>query len=215
MLNGMLGKKLGMTQIFTKEGEVIPVTVIKAGPCFVIQKKNKTNDGYDSIQLGFVEKKKDRVNKPIQGRFAKAKTQSFYHLREFKGEMLDSYQVGQKVTCENIFKAGEFVDISGITKGKGFTGVMKRWNFAGGPGSHGSMFNKAPGSIGSSSDPSRVYKGMRMGGHYGNERATTQNLEVVAVRQEDGIVLVKGGVPGPVSSILEIRKARKKMKIAK
>ena len=107
------------------------------------------------------------------------------------------------------------MDVSGRTKGRGFTGVMKRWNFAGGPGSHGSMFNKAPGSIGSSSDPSRVYKGMRMGGHYGNERVTTQNLEVVAVRQEDGMVLVKGGVPGPVNSILEIRKARKKMKIAK
>ncbi|MBI5328643.1 MAG: 50S ribosomal protein L3 [Deltaproteobacteria bacterium] len=210
MLNGMLGKKLGMTQIFTKDGEVIPVTVIKAGPCFVIQKKNKANDGYDSIQLGFVEKKKERVNKPIQGSFAKAKTSSFYHLREFKGEMLDSYQAGQKVTCETIFKAGEFVDVSGRTKGRGFTGVMKRWNFAGGPGSHGSMFNKAPGSIGSSSDPSRVYKGMRMGGHYGNERVTTQNLKIVAVRTEDGIVLLKGGVPGPVNSIIEIRKAKKK-----
>lgn len=210
MLNGMLGKKIGMTQIFTKEGEALPVTVIKAGPCFVIQKKNKAKDSYDSIQLGFIEKKKERVNKPLSSHFAKAKTPCFYHLKEFKGGALDSYQVGQKITCETIFKAGEFVDVSGKTKGRGFTGVMKRWNFAGGPGSHGSMFNKAPGSIGSSSDPSRVYKGMRMGGHYGNERATTQNLEVVAVRPEDNIVLIKGGVPGPVNAILEIRKARKK-----
>ncbi len=210
MLNGMLGKKIGMTQIFTKEGEAIPVTVIKTGPCFVIQKKNKAKDSYDSIQLGFIEKKKERVNKPLSSHFAKAKTSCFYHLKEFKGAGLDSYQVGQKVTCEIIFKAGEFVDVSGKTKGRGFTGVMKRWNFAGGPGSHGSMFNKAPGSIGSSSDPSRVYKGMRMGGHYGNERATTQNLEIIAVRPEDNMVLVKGGVPGAVNSILEIKKARKK-----
>lgn len=210
MLNGMLGKKIGMTQIFTKEGEALPVTVIKAGPCFVIQKKNKAKDSYDSIQLGFIEKKKERVNKPLISHFAKAKTPCFYHLKEFKGGALDGYQVGQKITCETIFKAGEFVDVSGKTKGRGFTGVMKRHNFAGGPGSHGSMFNKAPGSIGSSSDPSRVYKGMRMGGHYGNERATTQNLEVVAVRPEENIVLIKGGVPGSVNSILEIRKARKK-----
>lgn len=215
MLNGMLGKKIGMTQIFTKDGEAVPVTVLKTGPCFVIQKKNKARDGYESVQLGFIEKKKDRASKPIQGHFAKAKTSTFYHLKEFKGKALDSYQVGQKITCESVFKAGEFVDVSGRTKGKGFTGVMKRWNFAGGPGSHGSMFNKAPGSIGSSSFPSRVYKGMRMGGHYGNERATTQNLEIVAVRPEDDILLVKGGVPGAINCILEIRKAIKKMQIAK
>ncbi|MDP2681820.1 MAG: 50S ribosomal protein L3 [Deltaproteobacteria bacterium] len=214
MLNGMLGKKIGMTQIFTKDGEVISVTVIKTGPCFVVQKKNKTKDGYNSIQIGFLEKKKERVNKPLIGHFAKAKTPCFYHLKEFKGETPDSYQAGQKITCETIFKAGEFVDVSGVTKGRGFTGVMKRWNFAGGPGSHGSMFNRAPGSIGSSSDPSRVYKGMRMAGHYGNERVTTQNLKIIAVRPEDDIVLVKGGVPGHVNSILEIRKAKKKATIA-
>lgn len=211
MLNGMLGKKLGMTQIFTKGGEAIPVTVIKAGPCFVIQKKNKAKESYDSIQLGFIEKKKGRVNKPLHGHFAKAKTPTFYHLKEFKGEALDSYQAGQKVTCETIFKAGEFVDVSGKTKGRGFTGVMKRHDFAGGPGRAASMHNRAPGSIGSSSDPSRVYKGMRMGGHYGNERVTTQNLEIVAVRPEDNVVMVKGGVPGPVNSIVEIKKAKKKV----
>jgi len=123
--------------------------------------------------------------------------------------------VGQKITCGSIFKVGEFVDVSGRTKGRGFSGVMKRWDFAGGPGSHGSMFNRAPGSIGSSSDPSRVYKGMKMGGHYGNETATTQNLEIVGVRPEEDIVMVRGGVPGPVNSILEIRKAKKKTTIAK
>lgn len=210
MLNGMLGKKLGMTQIFTKEGEVIPVTVIKAGPCFVIQKKSKAHEGYESIQLGFIEKKKERVNKPLSGHFTKAKTPTFYHLKEFKGTTLDQYQLGQKVTCDSVFKVGEYVDVSGRTKGRGFTGVMKRWDFSGGPGSHGSMFNKAPGSIGSSSDPSRVYKGMRMAGHYGNEKDTTQNLQIVGVRPEDNIVLVKGGVPGPVNSVVEIRKAKKK-----
>lgn len=215
MLKGILGKKLGMTQIFDKEGEIIPVTVIKAGPCFVVQKKNRGKEGYDSVQLGFIEKKKKRVNKPLTGHFAKANTQCFYHLKEFKGEALDSYQVGQKITCDSIFKVGEFVDVSGMTKGRGFAGVMKRWDFAGGPGSHGSMFNRAPGSIGSSSDPSRVYKGMKMGGHYGNEMATTQNLEIVGVRPGEDIVLVRGGVPGPVNSILEIRKAKKKTTIAK
>ena len=215
ILKGILGKKLGMTQIFDKEGEVIPVTVIKAGPCFVVQKKNRGKEGYDSVQLGFIEKKKKRVNKPLTGHFAKGNTSCFYHLKEFKGEALDSYQVGQKITCDSIFKVGEFVDVSGRTKGRGFSGVMKRWDFAGGPGSHGSMFNRAPGSIGSSSDPSRVYKGMKMGGHYGNETATTQNLEIVGVRPEEDIVMVRGGVPGPVNSILEIRKAKKKTTIAK
>lgn len=210
MVNGILGKKIGMTQIFNKDGEVVPVTVIKAGPCFVVQKKNKTNDGYDAVQLGFIEKKKERVNKPLGGHFAKAKTPTCYHLKEFKGDSLDQYQLGQKITCD-IFKVGEFVDVSGKTKGRGFTGVMKRWDFAGGPGSHGSMFNRAPGSIGSSSDPSRVYKGMRMGGHYGNETATVQNLQIVAVKPEEGILLIKGGIPGAVNSILEIKKARKKV----
>lgn len=209
MLNGMLGKKIGMTQVFSKNGESIPVTAIKVGPCFVIQKKEKATHGYDSIQLGFIEKKKSRVNKSMIGHFTKVNMPCFYHLKEFKGVSLDKYQAGQKLTCDTLFKIGEFVDISGLTKGRGFTGVMKRWNFSGGDGSHGAMPNKAPGSIGSSSDPSRVYKGMRMAGHYGNERVTIQNLEVVAVRPEEDIVLVKGGVPGSVNSILEIKKAIK------
>ncbi len=209
MINGMMGKKVGMTQIFTKDGEVIPVTVIKAGPCFVIQKKAREKDGYDSLQLGFIEKKKNRVNSPMGGHFARANTPCFYHLKEFIGADLDSYQVGQKVLCD-IFKEGDFVDVAGKTKGMGFAGVMKRWYFAGGPGSHGSMFNRAPGSIGSSSDPSRVYKGLRMGGHYGNEKVTVQNLKVIAVRPEEDIILVRGGVPGAINSIVEIRMARKK-----
>src|SRR3989304_5255644 len=211
MLKGILGKKLGMTQIFDKEGEVIPVTVIKAGPCYKTELKNRGKEGYDSVQLGFIEKKKKRVNKPITGHFAKANTSCFYHLKEFKGEALDSYQVGQKITCGSIFKVGEFVDVSGRTKGRGFAGVMKRWDFAGGPGSHGSVFNRAPGSIGSSSGPSRVYKGMKIGGHYGNETATVQNLQIVAVKPEEGILLIKGGIPGAVNSILEIKEARKKV----
>src|SRR3972149_4393709 len=210
MLKGILGKKLGMTQIFDKEGEVIPVTVIKAGPCFVVQKKNRGKEGYDSVQLGFIEKKKKRVNKPLTGHFTKANTQCFYHLKEFKGEALDSYQVGQKITCGSIFKVGEFVDVSGRTKGRGFAGVMKRWDFAGGPGSHGSMFNRAPGSIGSSSDPSRVYKGMKVGGHMGSANVTVQNPPIVGVKGEGDRLLVKGAVPGAVNGVVVIKKALKK-----
>lgn len=211
MLEGLLGKKLGMTQIFS-EDEAVPVTVVMTGPCFVVQKKTEQKDGYDSIQLGFFEKKPGRVNKALKGHFEKAGTPSFYHLREFKGEGLDEYKVGQKVGCAEVFGEGDFVDITGTTKGKGFTGVMKRWNFAGGPASHGSMHNRAPGSIGQCSDPSRVFKGMKMAGHDGDRGVTTQNLKIMGVVSEDNLLLIKGAVPGPVNGLLEIRKALKKEK---
>jgi len=209
MLEGLLGKKIGMTQIFLGYEE-IPVTVVKVGPCFVIQKKVKENDGYESIQLGFLEKKSKKVNKPLRGHYKKAGTPTFRYLREFKGSELDQYKKGQRLLCRDMFKEGDFVDISGTTKGKGFVGVMKRWNFSGGPGSHGSMHNRAPGSIGGSSDPSKVYKGMKMAGHQGNDRATIQNLKVVEVVPEEDLLLIKGVVPGPINGLIEIRKATKK-----
>lgn len=205
-----MGKKLGMTRIFSQEGEETPVTVIKAGPCFVVQRKTRERGGYDAIQLGFIEKKAKRVNKPLAGHFKKANTPPFYHLREFKGEDLEVYQPGQRIGCADIFKVGDFVDISAKTKGRGFAGVVKRWGFRGGAKSHGSMFNRAPGSIGSSSDPSRVLKGKKLPGHYGNERVTIQNLKVVDIRPEEDVILIKGAIPGPVNGVVEIRKAVKK-----
>jgi large subunit ribosomal protein L3 len=211
MVKGMLGKKIEMTQIFSGDEE-IPVTVVMAGPCFVVQKKTEQKDGYDSIQLGFLEKKPKRVNKALKGHYGKAGTPFFYHLREFKGEGLEGYKIGQKIECAEVFEEGDFVDITGTTKGKGFTGVMKRWNFAGGPASHGSMHNRAPGSIGQCSDPSRVFKGMKMAGHDGNRRATTQNLKIMGVVSEGNLLLIKGAIPGPVNGLLEIRKALKKEK---
>lgn len=210
MLEGILGKKLGMTRIFSQGGEETPVTVIKAGPCFVVQRKTREREGYDSIQLGFIEKKAKRVNKPLAGHFKKANTPPFYHLREFKGEDLEVYQPGQRIGCADIFKVGDFVDISAKTKGRGFAGVVKRWGFRGGAKSHGSMFNRAPGSIGSSSNPSKVLKGKRLPGHYGNERVTIQNLKVVDIRPEEDVILIKGAIPGPVNGVVEIRKAVKK-----
>ncbi len=210
MLEAILGKKIGMTRIFSEEGEEIPVTVVLAGPCFVVQKKSKDKEGYDAVQLGFLEKKAGKVNKPLKAHFKKAGLPCFYHLKEFRGEGLDEYKPGQKLVCSEIFKDGDFVDVSGRSKGKGFTGVMKRWGFAGGPGSHGSMHNRAPGSIGGSSDPSKVFKGMKMAGHKGNGMTTIQNLRVVGVSPEDNILLLKGAVPGPVNGVVEIRKALKK-----
>ncbi len=211
MVEGLLGKKIGMTQIFSGDEEV-PVTVVRVGPCFVVQKKTEQKDGYESIQLGFFEKKPERVNKALKGHFGKAGTPFFYHLKEFNGEGLDGYKVGQKVGCAEVFGEGDFVDITGTTKGKGFVGVMKRWNFAGGPASHGSMHNRAPGSIGQCSDPSRVFKGTKMPGHDGARRVTTQNLKIMGVVSEENLLLIKGAVPGSVNGLLEIRKALKKEK---
>ncbi len=212
MSEGILGKKLGMTQIFSEDGEIIPVTVIKAGPCRVVQKKTGAKDGYNALQLGFEEKKEQRVNKPLMGHFKRHNCPPFYFLREFRVDNVEDYQPGQEIAVTDIFKVGDIVDISGVTKGRGFAGVMKRWNFRGGPGSHGSMFNRAPGSIGASAYPSRVFKGTKLPGHYGAERVTVQNLKIVSIEQEDAIIMVKGAVPGPRNGVLEIRKARKASK---
>ncbi len=212
MIEGLIGKKLGMTRIFTGD-EDVPVTVIKADGCYVVQKRTTEKDGYEAVQLGFEEKKPKRVNKPMAGHFKKAGTPCFYHLREFRGTGLDELKVGQKITLKDVFEVGEFVDVTGQSKGKGFAGVMKRWNFRGGPASHGSMHNRAPGSIGQSSFPSRVFKGMRMAGHQGAQRVTTQNLKVVAIKEDEGLLLVKGCVPGPKGAVVVIKKSIKKRKV--
>ncbi len=208
MVNGILGKKLGMTQIFTESGTRIPVTVIEAGPCTVVQKKVVDTDGYDAVQLGFGEQKAHRVNKPKMGHFKKAGKGVFSSLREMDGEIAD-LEVGAEIACGDVFSAGDLVDVMGTSKGKGFQGVIKRWNFAGGRSTHGSKFHRAPGAIGCSAWPSRVFKGKKMAGQMGNERVTIQNLEIVDVRADQNLILVKGAIPGPKNGLVTIRKAIK------
>ncbi len=202
----ILGKKLGMTQIFTEDGRLVPVTVIEAGPCQVVQVKTPEKDGYEAVKVGFIEvKKENKMPKPISGIFKKAGTPHYRILKEFP---MGGLKVGDFIKAE-IFNKGDIVSISGISKGKGFQGVMKRHGFKGGPDSHGSMFNRAPGSIGASSFPSRVWKGMRMAGHMGNARVTVKNLEVVDVMPEQNLILIKGAVPGAKNSIVKIQKSEK------
>lgn len=198
-----------MTQLFS-DGESVSVTVVMAGPCFVVQKKTKSGDGYEALQLGFLEKSKKRTNKPQTGHFKKVGVLPQYHLLEFDGEGLDEYKQGQKITGSDIFKEGDFIDVTGTSKGKGFAGVMKRWNFAGGPASHGSMHGRGPGSIGQCSSPSKVFKGVKMAGHMGDRRITTQNLRVVGIVADENLLLIKGAVPGPVNGVVEIRRSKKK-----
>ncbi len=203
MGKGIIGKKIGMSQHFSG-GELIPVTVIQAGPCTVIQKKTSEKDGYESVQLAFEEeKKKNRISKAIAGHFKKANVPSHRFLREFRtGE----FEAGQVVTVD-IFKKGELIDVSGVSKGKGFAGVMKRHKFGGGPGGHGSMFNRAPGSIGSSAWPSRVWPGKKLPGHLGAVNVTVKNIEIVEVRPDQNLLFVRGAVPGGDNGLLLIYKA--------
>lgn len=212
MIKGILGKKLGMTQIFAGDGKRVPVTVVEAGPCVVLQKKTVATDGYNALQLGFGERKAHRTNKPEMGHFRKAGKGAFAELREVRVDNVDDYNVGDEVTCASIFAAGDTIDVIGTSKGKGFQGVIKRWNFAGGRATHGSMFHRAPGSIGCSAWPSRVFKGKKMAGQMGNARVTTQNLKVVEVRPEQNLVLVKGAIPGPKNGLVMIRKGIKAKK---
>lgn len=204
---GIIGKKLGMTQIFSENGEAVPVTIIEAEPSVVIQKKTREKDGYDAIQLGFGRVKQKNVTKPLQGHFKQADKGTFRILREFR-TALDVYELGQELKVD-LFKAGDYVDVSGTSKGKGFAGVMKRHGFSGGRATHGSMFHRAPGSIGASADPSRVFKGKKLPGHMGSERVTIQNMMVWAVRPEQNLILVKGAVPGGRNGIVLIKRAIK------
>jgi large subunit ribosomal protein L3 len=203
MSKGIIGKKIGMSQHYSG-GELIPVTVIQAGPCTVVQKKTEEHDGYLSVQLAFEEEKKQgRITKALAGHFKKLNVQPHRFLREFRtGE----YEQGQIVTAD-IFKKGELIAVSGVTKGKGFAGSMKRHNFAGGPGGHGSMFNRAPGSIGASAYPSRVWPGKKLPGHMGVVNQTIKNLEIVDVRPDQNLLFVRGAVPGGVNGLLLIYKA--------
>lgn len=202
-MTGILGRKIGMTQIFDENGQVVPVTVIEAGPCQVVQVKSVEKDGYEAVKIGFLEVKKEKNQpKPLIGVFKKAGTSVYKVLKEFP---MSGLGVGDMITVEK-FNKGDRVSVSGISKGKGFQGVMKRHGFKGGPDSHGSMFNRAPGSIGASSFPSRVWKGKRMSGHMGNARVTIKNLTVVDIKPEQNLILIKGAVPGAINSIVEIRK---------
>jgi large subunit ribosomal protein L3 len=200
---GILGKKLGMTQIFLQDGRAIPVTVIEAGPCCVVQVKTRENDGYESVKVGFSEIRKMRkVNKAMSGAFKKAGVKPYKIIKEFK---MGNLKVGDFLTAE-LFRKGDKIKVSGVSKGKGFQGVMKRHNYAGGPGSHGSMFNRAPGSIGASSYPSRVWKNKGLPGHMGSEKVSVKNLTVVDIKPEQNLLMVKGSVPGSNGSYLEIQK---------
>jgi large subunit ribosomal protein L3 len=210
MIPGILGKKIGMTQIFRPDGQVVPVTVLKAGPCVVVQRKTPTTDGYDAVQLGLVEGiKQQRLSKPTLGHLKKAGVEGVRYQREFiLGPGDDDLKAGDRVLV-NGFKPQEKVDVIGTSKGRGFAGVVKRHHFHGGPASHGSMFHRAPGSIGASSFPSRVFPGTRMGGRMGNSRVTVRNLEVVQVDEDDNLLVIKGAVPGPNGSYVMVRRARK------
>jgi len=209
MIEGIVGKKLGMTHIYSEDGAMVPVTVVKTGNT-VVQKKTAEKDGYEAVQVGFLEKKEHRVNRAMQGHFKKAGAPCFYHLVELKATDLNAVQPGATVNASDVFKIGDWVDVTGTSKGKGFMGSMRRHNFSGGAESHGSMHNRAPGSIGSSSDPSKVFKGMKMAGHMGDARVTVQNLKVVGIRAEENVLLIKGAVPGAINGIVVIKKAIKK-----
>lgn len=203
-MKAIIGKKVGMSQIFDENGHVIPVTVIEAGPCVVTMKKTAEKDGYESVQLGYEDVPERKLNKPEMGHLTKAGVSPKKHLKEFKLENAAELNIGDLVKADT-FKAGDFVDVTGTSKGHGFTGVIYRWNQTRGPMTHGSKYHRGVGSMGANSDPSRVFKNKHMSGHYGVERVTVQNLEVVEVDAERNLLLVKGAVPGPVNSLLFVR----------
>ena len=205
----LIGIKRGMTQIFNDDGEMISVTVVETGPCIVIQVKTPDTDGYSAIQLGFGVKKEKSTTKPLAGHFKKAGVSSKRWLRETRIDNPGDYSVGQEIKCD-FFSEGDHVDVTGTTKGRGFTGVMKRWNFKGGPASHGSKFKRELGSVGNAAYPSRIFKGKKMAGQYGVEGVTTENLTVAKVITDQNLVLVRGAVPGATGGMVLIRKAVKK-----
>lgn len=204
MKKALIGKKIGMTQIFDENGKIIPVTVVEAGPCVVVQKKTVDTDGYDAIQVGFGEIREKLVNKPRKGHFAKAGVSIRRTLKEFRLEDVTAYNVGDEIKVD-IFEAGDKVDVSGISKGKGFQGTIKRWNGSRGPMSHGSKFHRSVGSMGASSDPSKTFKNKKMPGQMGRVNTTVINLEVVRTMLDKNIILIKGGIPGPNKGTVVIR----------
>ncbi len=208
MVNGLIGKKIGMTQFFLEDGRAVPVTVLRVGPCVVVQRKTSERDGYEAAQLGFVDERPMRhPNKPTQGHFAKADVPPTKVLREFRIADGENPSPGETITCE-IFAKGEKIDVIGTNKGRGFQGVIKRHGFGGGRATHGSMFHRAPGSVGQSAYPSRVFPGVRMPGQMGNKRITTKGLEVIEVNPEKNLLIVKGSVPGARGSLVTIRRGK-------
>lgn len=207
-MKAVLGRKLGMTQVFAEDGRLVPVTVIEAGPMVVTQVKNNETDGYTAVQVAFGETKEKRVNKPLRGHFAKAGVGFKKFVREFRMEDSSSYSLAQEINVD-IFEAGDKVDAVGTSKGKGFQGPIKRHNQSRGPMTHGSRYHRGPGSMGAASDPSRVFKGKKLAGHMGAERVTIQNLEVVKVDAERNLILIKGAVPGPKKGLVIIKQAVK------
>ena len=212
MKKAIVGKKIGMTQVFTDDGRLVPVTVVEAGPCKVVQKKTTESDGYEAVQVGFDTYAENRaqklVNKPMAGHFKKADVAPTRYLREFRLDNVAELEVGNELTVAQ-FEAGEKIDVSGISKGHGYTGAIQRWNQHTGPMAHGSKYHRGVGSLSATSDPSRVFKNKHMAGHYGVERVTVQNLEIVKVDAERNLLLIKGAVPGPNGGLLEVRNACK------
>lgn len=204
MKKAIMAKKIGMTQVFTESGTLVPVTVLEAGPCVVVQKKTAENDGYEAIQIGFVDAKAKHVTKPAQGHFDKAGVTAKKYVKEFRLEDVSAYEVGAEIKAD-VFAAGEKVDASGVSKGKGFQSTIKRYNASRGPMGHGSKSHRVVGSMGSSATPSRVRKGKKMPGHMGSENVTIQNLEIVRTDAEKNLILIKGAVPGAKGSILVIK----------
>ncbi|MCI5892641.1 MAG: 50S ribosomal protein L3 [Clostridiales bacterium] len=208
MKKAILGKKIGMTQIFTEDGVLIPVSVIQAGPCPVVQKKTEEVDGYTAVQVGFEDKKEKRANKPEKGHFGKAGVPVKKHLKEFKLDNAAELNVGDALTVEQ-FADGDVVDVTGTSKGHGFAGSIKRWGTHRGPMTHGSHYHRGPGSLGACSDPSKVFKGKKMPGHYGVDKVTIQNLDLVKIDTERNLLLVKGSIPGPKGGLVVVRDAVK------
>ena len=206
MKKAIIGKKIGMTQIFDETGKVIQVTVIEAGPCVVAQVKTVETDGYDAIQLGFGEVKENKVNKPVKGHYAKGSVTPKKHLREFRVDSIESYKVGDEIKADT-FAQGDKIDVQGTSKGKGFQGVIKRHGQSRGPMGHGSMYHRRPGSMGPTSTPGRVFKGKKLPGHMGRVTVTVQNLDVVRVDMDKNVLLIKGSVPGAKGAILKIKSA--------
>ncbi|HSB06903.1 MAG TPA: 50S ribosomal protein L3 [Thermodesulfobacteriota bacterium] len=207
---GIIGRKLGMTQLFLEDGSVIPVTVVEAGPCKVIQKKTREKDGYNALQLGFLPKDSKRMNKPLSGHFKKAGANPCYHIKEFRVDHVDEYEMGQEVTL-SLFQPGQFVDVIGVSKGKGFQGVVKRHGFHGFPASRGTHeYFRHGGSVGANSYPAHVFKDMKMPGHHGNQRVTVQNIRVMDVKEDQNLILLRGGIPGSPKGWVLIRNAIKK-----
>jgi large subunit ribosomal protein L3 len=203
MVRKILGKKIGMTRYFLDEGRSVPVTILKVGPCVVVQKKSKERDGYEAVQIGFEPQKEERLNKPLRGHFKVSGGQCFKHLREFKVDQSDAFDLGQEIRAD-IFSVGDVVSVRGRSKGRGFTGVIKRWGFSGGKDTHGCRSHRVPGSIGASASPSRVFKGRKLPGRMGFQQTTVKNLRIVDVRPEMDMIAIEGAVPGSRNSLIEV-----------